>query len=154
MLTFQVGAPVAAVSYAQKENSLGESMDQSIDTDQKQQLAAWNKRCGILWLKYLAIVLVPIILLMFPFVQVLNYFLDVTRPLVTGDLVYGQPGYYEYQAAKDQSLIILAVLVVLIAAHYYLSNRWCKKAIRTLGPPPGRNPSRWNRWVLGKAHDS
>ena len=91
---------------------------------------------------------------MFLFVQVLNYFLDVTRPLISGELAYGQPGYYEYQAAKDQSLIILAALVVLMAAHCYLSNRWCKKAIRALGPPPGGNTSRWNRWVLGKAHDS
>jgi hypothetical protein len=132
---------------------LGESVNQSIDTDQKQQLAAWNKRCGILWLKYFAIVLVPLFLLMFPFVQVLSYFLDVTLPLVTGELVYGQPGYYEYQAAKDRSLIILAGLLVLAAAHYYLCNRWCKKAIRTLGPPPG-NTSKWNRWVLGKARDS
>jgi hypothetical protein len=128
-------------------------MDQSIDTDQKQQLAAWNKRCGILWLKYFAIVLVPIFLLMFPFVQVLNYLLDVTRPLVTGELVYGQPGYYEYQAGKDQALIILAGLLVLAAAHYYLCSRWCKKAIRALGLPPG-NATRWNRWVLGKAQDS
>jgi hypothetical protein len=154
MLTFQVDAPVAAVSYAQKEHSLGESMDQSIDTDQKQQLAAWNKRCGILWLKYFAIVLVPLFILMFPFFQVLNYFLDVIRPLVTGELVYGQPGYDEYQAAKDQSLIILAGLLVLAAAHYYLCSRWCKKAVRTLGLPPGGNPSRWNRWVFGKAGDS
>jgi hypothetical protein len=129
-------------------------MNQSIDTDQKQQLAAWNKRCGVLWLKYFAIVLVPIFLLMFPFVQALYYFLDVTLPLVSGELVYGQPGYYEYQAAKDQSLIILAGLFVLAAVHCYLSNRWCKKAIRALGLPPGSNPSRWNRWVLGKAQDS
>ncbi|MGG6382441.1 hypothetical protein [Paenarthrobacter sp. NEAU-H11] len=128
-------------------------MGQSIDTDQKQQLAAWNKRCGILWLKYFAIVLAPIFLLMFPFVQVLNYFLDVTRPLVTGEMVYGQSGYYEYQAAKDQALIILAVLPVLAAAHYYLCNRWCNKAIRALGLPPG-DTTRWNRWVLGKAQDS
>lgn len=128
-------------------------MNQPIDTDQKQQLAAWNKRCGILWLKYFAIVLVPLFILMLPFFQVLNYFLDVTRALATGELAFGQPGYYESQAAKDQALIILAVLVVLAAAHYYLCNRWCKKAIRTLGPPPG-NSSRWNRWVIGKAQDS
>lgn len=132
---------------------LGESMDQSIDTDQKQQLAAWNKRCATLWLKYFAIVLLPLFILMFPFFQVLSYFLDVTRPLVTGELVYGQPGYYEFQAARDQSLMILAGLLVLAAAHYYLCNRWYKKALRTLRPPPG-DSSRWNRWVFGKAQDS
>lgn len=127
-------------------------MDGSTDTDQKQQLAAWNKRCGILWLKYFALVLVPLFILLLPFFRGLTYFLDVTRALATGELVFGQPGYYESQASKDQALIILAVLVVLAAAHYYLCNRWCKKAIRTLGPPPG-NFSRWNRWVLGKAKD-
>ncbi|TLM80792.1 hypothetical protein FDW84_18235 (plasmid) [Pseudarthrobacter sp. NamE5] len=132
---------------------MGESMAQAIDADQKQQLATWNKRCGKLWLKYFAMVLLPLFLLMFPFGLALNYFLAVTGPLVSGELAYGQPGYYEYQAAKDQSLIILAGLLVLGAAHYYLCNRWCKKAIRTLGPPPGSS-SRWNRWVLGKAQDS
>lgn len=34
-------------------------MVQTTDADQKQRLAAWNKRCGILWLKYFVIVLVP-----------------------------------------------------------------------------------------------
>jgi phosphoglycerol transferase MdoB-like AlkP superfamily enzyme len=129
-------------------------MNGSIDADQKQQLAAWNKRCGKLWLKYFAVVLVPLFILMFPFFQVLNYFLAVTGPLMSGELAYGQPGYYEYQAAKDQSLITLAILLVLIAASYYVSSRWYKKAIRALGPPPGGNTSRWNRWVLGKTQDS
>lgn len=127
---------------------------QTIEADQKQQLADWNKRCGKLWLKYFAIVLLPLVLLVFPFIQVLYYFLDVARPLISGEFVYGQPGYYEYQAAKDQSLIILAILFVLIAAVFYLSNRWCKKAVRTLDPPPVGDTSRWNRWVLGKAQDS
>lgn len=128
-------------------------MDGSIDADQKQQIAAWNKRCGKLWLKYFALVLVPLFIVMFPFFQVLNYFLAVTGPLVSGELAFGQPGYHEYQTAKDQSLIILAGLLVLMAAHYYLCNRWCKKAIRTLGPPPG-DSTRWNRWVFGKAQNS
>lgn len=139
--------------WVQKWHSLGESMTQSIDADQKQQLAAWNKRCAKLWLKYFAIVLVPLFILMVPFFQVFHYFLDVVGPLVSGEMAYGQPGYFEYQDAKDQALIILAGLLVLAAAHYYLCNRWCKKAIRTLGPPPG-NSSRWNRWVLGKAKGS
>jgi hypothetical protein len=129
-------------------------MAQTIDAEQKQQLADWNKRCGKLWLKYFTIVLVPLFVLLFPFIQVLLYFLDVMDPLVSGELAYGQPGYYEYQAAKDQSLIILAILLVLIVAVFYLSNRWCKKAIRVLGPPPVGDTSRWNRWVLGKTQDS
>ena len=129
-------------------------MAQTIDADQKQQLADWDKRCGKLWLKYFAIVPLPLVLLTFPFIQVLDYFLDVTRPLISGELAYGQPGYHEYQAAKDQSLVILAILLVLVAAVFYLSNRWYKKAIRVLGPPPVGNASRWNRWVLGKSQDS
>ncbi|MFC8523397.1 hypothetical protein [Pseudarthrobacter sp. NPDC057230] len=128
-------------------------MDGLIDADRKQQLAAWNKRCAKLWLKYFALVLAPLFILMLPFFQVLNYFLSVTGSLVSGEMAYGQPGYYEYQAAKDQSLILLAGIVVLFAAHYYLCNRWCKKAIRTLGPPPG-DSTRWNRWVFGKAQNS
>ncbi|KRE88223.1 hypothetical protein [Arthrobacter sp. Soil764] len=126
-------------------------MDRLIDTDQKQQLAAWNKRCATLWLKYFAIVFVPLTLLTMPFFQLFYYFLDVTGPLVSGELAYGQPGYYEYQAAKDWSLVVLAVLLVLIGAVFYLSNRWWKKAVRKLGLPPGGDPSKWNRWVFGKA---
>ena len=128
-------------------------MNGSIDAEQKQQVAAWNKQCGKLWLKYFALVLVPLFILMLPFFQVLNYFMAVTGPLVSGEVAYGQPGYYEYQAAKDQSLIILAALVVLAAVHYYFCNRWCKKAVRTLGPPPG-DSGKWNRWVFGKGQNS
>ncbi|MDV8148428.1 hypothetical protein [Arthrobacter sp. B10-11] len=128
-------------------------MAQTMDADQKQQLADWNKRCGKLWLKYFAMVLPPLVLLLFPFIQVLYYFLDVTRPLISRELAYGQPAYHDYQAAKDQPLIILAIFLVLIAAVFYLSNRWYKKAIRVLGPPPVGNTSRWNRLVLGKSQD-
>lgn len=128
-------------------------MNGSIDAEQKLQVAAWNKQFGKLWLKYFALVLVPLFILMLPFFQVLNYFMAVTGPLVSGEMAYGQPGYYEYQAAKDQSLIILAALVVLAAVHYYFCNRWCKKAVRTLGPPP-EDSSKWNRWVFSKSQNS
>jgi len=128
-------------------------MGGSIDAEQKQQIAGWNKRCGKLWLKYFAMVFVPMALLVFAFVQVLNYFLAATGPLVSGELAYGQPGYYEYQAAKDQSLILLAGLFILMAAHFYVCNRWYKKAVRTLGPPPG-DSTKWNRWVFGKAKNT
>jgi hypothetical protein len=128
-------------------------MAQTIDADQKRQLADWNKRCAKLWLKYFAVLTPPLVLLMFLFFQALYYFVSVTGPLVSGELASGQPGYYEYQAAKDQSLIILAILLVLIVASYYVSNRWYKKAIRALGPPPGGNTNKWTRW-WGWSQDS
>ena len=90
-------------------------MNQPIDADEKERIASWNKRCAKVWFKYLAFVVLTFALLLAPFIQVFHYFLDVTVPLVSGELIYGQPGYQEYQTAKDWYLIILAVLLVLFS---------------------------------------
>lgn len=107
----------------------------STETDQKEQIAAWNKQCKKVWVKYFTVVIPSSFLLTLPFILTLRYFLDVTVPLVSGELAYGEPGYYEYQAAKDQALIILAVLLVIIMAVNYFTHRWYTKLIRALGPP-------------------
>ena len=124
-------------------------MNQPIDADEKERIASWNKRCAKVWFKYLAFVVLTFALLLAPFIQVFHYFLDVTVPLVSGELIYGQPGYQEYQTAKDWYLIILAVLLVLFSVVYYLGHRWYKRAIRALGTPPSGMFNRWNRWVVG-----
>lgn len=91
-------------------------------------------------LKYFAVVLPILVLLMGPFFLTFEYFFDLVNPLISGELGYGQPGHYEYQAAKDQAIIILAVLFVLIIAAFYLAHRWHLKMVRVLGPIPGDTP--------------
>ena len=147
-LTFLVGAPGATVSCAQKVgHKLGDRMAQATTHDQKEQAAAWDRQCWKVQLKYAAFVLPPAFVLMLPFFLTLYYFLDVAGPLVSGELAYGQPGYYEYQAEKDRYLILLAVLFVLNVALYFISFRWYKKMMRALGPRPGGYPGKWKRWL-------
>lgn len=78
------------------------------------------------------------------------YFIDVVSPLMSGELAYGLPGYYEYQEAKDQALIVMAVLFVLYATALYLLYRWYKKMMRALGPRPGGYPGKWKRWLCAE----
>jgi hypothetical protein len=127
-------------------------MTQTITSDLETQAAAWDKQCVRVQLKYFAVVLPIMVLLMGPFFLTLQYFFDVVTPLVSGELAYGQPGYYEYQAAKDQTVIILAVLFVLIIAAFYLTHRWYMKLVRVLGTRPGGYPGKWQRW-LGTVSD-
>jgi hypothetical protein len=87
--------------------------------------------------KYFVVILPITVLLTGPFFITLQYFLDLVNPLISGELAYDQPGYYEYQAAKDEAIIILAVLFVLIITALYLARRWYMKLIRALGPRPG-----------------
>lgn len=69
-------------------------------------------------------------------------------PLITGDLVYGEVGYEEYQEGKDVLLIAVAVLLVLNAAFLGFLHIWYKKRIRSLGPRPGGLPGKWKRWAF------
>lgn len=76
------------------------------------------------------------------------WFLNLVTPLVTGDLVYGEVGYAEYQEGKDVVLIILAVLLVLNVTLLGFLHAWYKKRIRALGPRPGPAPGKWKRWLF------
>ena len=125
-------------------------MTQAIDADQKEQTAAWDKRCWKVQLKYSAVLFPTTFLLFLPFGVALFYFIDVVSPLMSGELAYGLPGYYEYQEAKDQALIVMAVLFVLYATALYLLYRWYKKMMRALGPRPGGYPGKWKRWLCAE----
>jgi hypothetical protein len=127
-------------------------MTQTTTSDLERQAAAWDKQCMRVQLKYFAVVLPIMVLLMGPFFLTFQYFFDLVNPLISGELGYGQPGYYEYQAAKDQVIIILVVLFVLIIAAFYLTHRWYVKLVGVLGPRPGGYPSKWRRW-LGTVSD-
>ncbi|UZX04767.1 hypothetical protein F8G81_20840 [Arthrobacter sp. CDRTa11] len=122
-------------------------MTETAAAGQKEQTKAWNKRCNKIGLKYFVIALPPIVLLMVTFMTTLQYLLDVTGPLVSGELASGQPGFNEYQAAKDQALIILAVLLAFITAVFYFAHRWWKKSMRAIGPRPGGYPAKSKRWL-------
>ena len=148
-----VWGPLAAVGYAQQMGQdLGDWMRQTITSDLEEQAAAWDKQCVRVQLKYFAVVLPVTVLLSGFFFITVQYFFDVVTPLVSGELGYGQPGYYEYQVAKDQAIIVLAVLFVLIIAGFYLAHRWHTKMVRVLGPRPGGYPDKWQRW-LGTVSD-
>lgn len=127
-------------------------MTQTTTSDLKDQAAVWDKQCVRVQLKYFAVVLPVVGLLSGLFFLTLQYFFDVVTPLVSGEMAYGQPGYYEYQAAKDQAIIVLAVLFVFIIAALYLAHRWHAKMVRVLGPRPGGYPGKWQRW-LGTVSD-
>jgi hypothetical protein len=81
------------------------------------------------------------------FTVTLLWFLDLVTPLMTGELAYGQVGYYEYQEGKDVLLVILAVLLVLNVALIALLHVSYKKRLRALGPRPGGMPGKWKRWL-------
>lgn len=98
-------------------------------------------------LKYGVVTFPAMLMVMMPFVVALEYFIELVTPLMSGELAYGQPGYYEYQAVKDQVLIVVAILFVLVIMVMYLTHRWYKKLIRALGPRPGGYPGRWKRWL-------
>ena len=125
-------------------------MTQTIDADQKELTAAWDKRCWKVQLKYVAVLFPTTFLLFLPFSVALFYFIDIVSPLMSGELVYGLPGYYEYQEAKDDALIFMAVLGVLYATALYLMYRWYKKMMRALGPRPGGYPGKWKRWLCAE----
>ncbi|MCU1531538.1 MAG: hypothetical protein JWO49_1109 [Arthrobacter sp.] len=131
---------------------LGDRMTQTTTRDLEEQAAAWDKQCTRVQLKYFAVVLPVMVLLSGPFFITLQHFFDVVTLLMSGEMAYGQPGYYEYQAAKDQAIIVLAVLFVLIIVVLYLAHRWYMKMVRVLGPRPGGYPGKWQRW-LGTASD-
>lgn len=127
-------------------------MTQTTTSDLENQAAAWDKQCVRVQLKYFAVVLPIMVLLSGLFFITLQYFFDVVTPLVSGELAYGQPGYYEYQAAKDLAIIVLAVVFVIIIAALYVAHRWHAKMVRVLGPRPGEYPDKWQRW-LGTVSD-
>lgn len=114
---------------------------------QKKQAAVWDKRCIRMLLTYFVVSLPPMVLLISLFGFALQYFLELVNPLISGELAYGQPGYYEYQAAKDQALIIMSVLFVLVITAFYLTYRWYMRLIRALGSRPGGYPGHWKRWL-------
>ena len=122
-------------------------MTQATTHDQKEQAAAWDKQCRKMQLKFGVVTLPAMLLVMIPFVIALEYFIELVIPLISGEVAYGQPGYYEYQAAKDQVLIVVAILFVLVIVVMYLTHRWYKKLIRALGPRPGGYPGKWKRWL-------
>ncbi|MEJ1179265.1 MULTISPECIES: hypothetical protein [unclassified Pseudarthrobacter] len=121
-------------------------MTETAAAGQKEQAKAWDKQCNKIGLKYFAIALPPLVLLMAPFMTTLQYFLDVTGPLVSGKIASG-PGFNEYRAVKDQALIILAVLLAFITAVFYFAHRWWKKSMRAIGRRPGGYPYKWKRWL-------
>jgi hypothetical protein len=124
---------------------VGDWMIQTKVTEQKEQTAAWDKQCKKLLLKYSALTLVTGAPLLFPFFYVFWTLVELLTPLISGDLAYGQAGYYEYLEAKDLGIIALAVLLVLNIAWFLLMKRWYKKRIRALGPRPGGYPGKWKR---------
>lgn len=122
-------------------------MTETAAAGQKEQTKAWDRQRRKVQLKYLAVTLPIQFVLLLPFVLTLYFFLDLLGPLVSGELTYGQPGYYEYQAEKDRTLIRLAVLLVVNVATWYVMVRWYKKMMRSLGPRPGGYPGNWKRWL-------
>lgn len=127
-------------------------MTQTTEVDQKEQTAAWDKRCNKLALKYLVVSFPTGILLGGAFGLTLVIFLNLLLPLVTGEVAFGEAGYNEYQEAKDLALIVLAVLFVLNVAAIVLWQRWYKKRLRALGPRPG-GTGRWKRWLYSIDRD-
>lgn len=122
-------------------------MTQDVAAAQPELTAAWDKRCrrlaGKCWL-FMA--------LGFPlpaaFGGAVVWLKELAMPLVTGDLVYGQAGYLEYQEGKDVLVVIVAVLLVLNVAFMGLLHVWYRKQIRALGPRPGGMPGKWKRWAF------
>lgn len=122
-------------------------MIQTKVTEQKEQTAAWDRQCKKLLIKYSALTMVTGTPLALPFLYILWTLVELLTPLISGELSYGQAGYYEYQEAKDVGIVALAVLLVLSVAWLFLMKRWYKKRLRALGPRPGGYPGNWERWL-------
>lgn len=122
-------------------------MTQTTMSDQKEQGAAWDKQCMKMQLQYFVVALPPMVLLVSFFGFALQYFVELVNPLISGELAYGRPGYYEYQAAKDQALVILSVLFVLVITALSLSYGWYMRLIRALGPRPGGYSGQSKSWL-------
>ncbi|PTT66147.1 hypothetical protein, partial [Arthrobacter sp. HMWF013] len=126
---------------------LGDRVTHALELDQKEQAAAWDKRCQKLLVGYGLLVFLTGMPLMGAFFYCLTWFIELLTPLMNGELSYGMPGYYEYHSAKDSVLVITAVLLVLVIAWMVWTYRWYKKRMRALGPRPGGYPGRWKTWL-------
>lgn len=120
-------------------------MTQTTEVEQKEQAQVWDKQCNKLALRYCVVAFLTAVPLGGAFFFTLIMFLDLLIPLITRELSYGEPDYFEYQEGKDLALVVLAVLLVLNVAAIFLEHRWYKKRLRALGPRPG-GAGKWRRW--------
>jgi hypothetical protein len=72
-------------------------------------------------------------LLALPFLGAALYLAGVLYPLIKGDIAFGHSSYYEYRAASDAGILILAASIVPYCAAGILTGRWVRKAHLALG---------------------
>jgi hypothetical protein len=77
------------------------------------------------------------------------WLLNVSGPLLRGDVAFGHPAYEYLQSSKDLLVVAFGVLTATLALSSVLLHGWWKRSTAALGPmPPELRPKgikAWNR---------
>ena len=111
--------------------------------------AEWSRRCRRMTVIYGVTVLViqlPSIVGLF---LVSFWLLNVSGPLLRGDVSFGHPAYEYLQSSKDLLVAAFGVLTATLALSSVLLHRWWKSSAAALGPTPAelrpKGIKAWNR---------
>lgn len=64
------------------------------------------------------------------------YLAAMLYPLMTGDIAFGHPRYYDYRTGSDVALVLVISALFLYCGGTILLNRWVRKTNAMLGLTP------------------
>lgn len=64
------------------------------------------------------------------------YLAAMLYPLITGDIAFGNPRYYDYRTGSDVALILVILALFLYCGGTIMLNRWVRKTNVVLGLNP------------------
>ena len=64
------------------------------------------------------------------------YLAAMLYPLITGDIAFGHPRYYDYRTGSDVALVLVFLALFLYCGGTIMLNRWVRKTNGMLGLTP------------------
>jgi hypothetical protein len=107
----------------------------------------WSRRCRRMTVVYGVTVFVIQLPLIVGLFLVSFWLLNVTGPLLRGDVAFGHPAYEYLQGSKDLLVAAFGVLAAALVLSSVLLHRWWKRSTAALGPvPDGLRPKTFKAW--------
>lgn len=109
--------------------------------------AEWSRRCRRTTVIYGVTVFVIQLPLIGGLFLVSFWLLNVSGPLLRGDVAFGHPAYEYLQGSKDLLVTAFGVLTAALVLSSVLLHRWWKRSVAALGPMPAElRPKTFKAW--------
>ncbi|MCU1520234.1 MAG: hypothetical protein JWN19_619 [Arthrobacter sp.] len=107
----------------------------------------WTRRCRRMSVIYGVVAFVVQLPLIVGLFLVSYWLLNVTGPILRGDVAFGHPAYEYLQGSKDLLVTAFGVLAATLVLSSVLLHRWWKRSTAALGPmPDGLRPKTLKAW--------